>query len=165
VVNGVLKIFVKTEDELHWGTHPKLKVYVSFKTLDKLRGSGATRISVDGAISESSLSIHLSGASNFKGEVHVDELFLVQSGASSMVIRGSAGHLASIDASGASFVSGYGLSTDSCVVHASGASKIHITVNKEIDGNTSGASKVEYKGEATIKKIHSSGASKVGRAG
>jgi hypothetical protein len=165
VVDGVLKIFVRTGDQLHWGTHTKQKAYVSFKTLDRLQASGATRVSVDGTISEGSLSIHLSGASNFKGAVHVDELFLEQSGASSIVLKGSASHQASIHTSGASMVSGYGFSTDSCTVHCSGASNVHVTVNKEIEASASGSSQVHYKGEVTVEKIHSSGASKVRRAG
>lgn len=165
VIDGVLKISTRADEEFHWWNHPKLKVYISFKTLDKLRASGASHISVDGAISAGTFSMGLSGASHFKGAVHVNELFLAQSGASSITIKGSAGRLASIHASGASNVNGYGLSTDSCVVHASGASNIQVTVNKELDANTSGASHVRYKGEPTLKKIHSSGASKVGGEG
>ncbi len=165
VVNGVLKIFVRTGDQLHWGIHSKQKAYVSFKTLDRMQASGATRVSVDGTISGGSLTIHLSGASHFKGAVHVDELFLEQSGASSIVIKGSASRQASIHSSGASQVSGYGFSTDSCTVHCSGASNVHLTVNKEIEASASGASQVHYKGEVTVEKIHSSGSSRVGRAG
>jgi hypothetical protein len=165
VVDGVLKIFTRNGEEFRWGLHPKMKAYVSFRSLDGLRASGASGISVDGTISVGSLAIRLSGASNFKGAVHVDELLLDQSGASSANIKGIASHRASIQSSGASNVKGYEFSTDSCVVHATGASSVRITVNKEIVADASGASSVRYKGAAMAEKIHSSGASNVGRSG
>lgn len=166
VVDGVLKIFLGKEDgEFPWRHGAKMKAYISFKTLEKLRASGASNVYVDGVIKGSNLTIGLSGASDFKGTVHVDELFLDQSGASDVVIRGNVSGLTSIHTSGASDIKGFELSTDRCVVHASGASDIRITVNKEMDANVSGASSVHYKGSPTVEKIHSSGASRVKRIG
>jgi hypothetical protein len=167
VVDGVLKISLRKEDgdRFHWRDNPKMKVYISFMTLDKLTASGASDVFVDGEIAGGSLTIGLSGASDFKGAVRVDELFLDQTGASDVVIRGTVGHLTSIKTSGASNIKGYELSTESCSVHASGASDIHITVSKEINANLSGASSIHYKGSPSVESFHSSGASRVKREG
>lgn len=161
VVDGVLKIFIKKEDGFRWRVSPKMKVYISFLTLDRLNASGASDVFVDGEIAGRNLSIGLSGASDFKGAVRVDQLDLDQSGASDAVIRGTVAGVTTIHISGASDIKGYELSTDSCVAHASGASDIKITVHKEIDTQASGASGVHYKGSPMVEKIHSSGASSV----
>jgi hypothetical protein len=165
VVDGVLKIFIKREDGFHWRPNPKMKVYISFLKLDRLNASGASDIFVDGEIAGEDLLIGLSGASDFKGSVRVDQLVLDQSGASDAVIRGTVVGLTTIHTSGASDIKGYELSTDSCVAHASGASDIQITVHKEIDTQASGASSVHYKGNPSVEKIHSSGASNVKKVG
>jgi hypothetical protein len=161
VVDGVLKISVKKEDRFRWRNSPKMKVYISFLNLDRLNASGASDIFVDGEIAGTNLSIGLSGASDFKGSVRVDQLELEQSGASDAVIRGTVAGVTTIHTSGASNIKGYELSTDSCVAHASGASDIKITVHKEIDTQASGASSVHYKGNPAVERIHSTGASSV----
>jgi hypothetical protein len=165
VSDGILKIYL---DRAGWrwkGGNKKMKAYVSFTMLDKLGASGASNVYVDGVITGKSLTLHLSGASDFKGAVQVDELSLDQSGASDVLITGSVGGLTTIQASGASDVKGYDLVTENCNAYVSGASDIHITVNKELNAHASGASDVYYKGNAVIRELHSSGASNVSKKG
>jgi hypothetical protein len=161
VVNGILKIWL---DAKGWSVgNNKLKAYVSFTTLDKITASGASDVYVDGVIAGDKLSLSLSGASDFKGAVKVNELQLEQSGASDAHITGIVSGLASIRSSGASDVKGYDLVTQDCTVHASGASDIQITVNKQLTADASGASSIYYKGEGVVRETHSSGASNVTR--
>ncbi len=161
VVNGILKIWLDTKG---WRVgNNKLKAYVSFTTLDLISASGASNVYVDGVIAGDKLSISLSGASDFKGAVKVNELKLEQSGASDMHITGIVSGLASIRSSGASDIKGYDLVTQDCDVHASGASDIQITVTKQLTADASGASSIYYKGEAVVRESHSSGASSVNR--
>ncbi len=161
VKDGVLRIWYDNNGIWDSG-NKKLKAYVSFKTLDKLTASGASDVVVDGTISSDKLDINLSGASDFKGIVKVNELNMDQSGASDVTIRGSATKL-TIEASGASDVKGYDLITDNCNAHASGASDIKISVNKEIIARASGASSINFKGTGVIKELHSNGASSVSK--
>ena len=160
VVDGILKISL---DNQHWSIgNTKLKAYVSFTTLDRLVASGASDIFVDGVITGEGLDITLSGASDFKGAVNVKDLKMDQSGASDAHITGVVSDMAVFKSAGASDVKGYDLVTQSCTVHASGASDIRITVNKDlIIADASGASSVYYKGDGTIRESHSSGASTV----
>ena len=161
VVDGILKIWL---DAKGWSLgNNKLKAYVSFTTLDKLNASGASDVYVDGVISGSTLSISLSGASDFKGAIKVGDLRLDQSGASDAHITGVVAGLATIESAGASDVKGYDLVIQSCNAHATGASDIHITVNKELNANASGASSIYYKGEGVVRDLHSSGASSVSK--
>jgi len=164
VVDGILKIWL---DAKSWSSlgNLKLKAYVSFTTLDKLTASGASDVYVDGVITGPTLSINLSGASDFKGAIKVGDLRLDQSGASDAHITGIVTGLATIESSGASDVKGYDLVISNCTAHASGASDIHITVNKELSADASGASGIYYKGDGVIREVRSSGASNVSKKG
>ncbi len=161
VENGTLNIYYDGSKIFNWKSK-NLKVYVSFKNLDKLAASGASDVLVNGTIAVPALEIQCSGASNFKGVVKIDQLKLDLSGASDVKISGTAATVG-IKASGASDVKGYDLITDNCTAHASGASDINITVNKEMNVHASGASDVYFKGAAVIKDMQSSGSSTVSR--
>ena len=160
VEDGTLKIYYEGE-RFNW-KNKRLKVYVSFKTLEKLNASGASDVVVTGTIESASLDMQLSGASDFKGAVKVDKLKMNLSGASNVRISGTA-RTVDIESSGASDVKGYELVTDYCNATASGASDINITVNKELNAHASGASDINFKGEGLIRDMHASGASSVTR--
>ena len=115
-------------------------------------------------INVSSLTLSLSGASDFKGAVKVSNLKMDLSGASDVTIKGIA-NTVNIESSGASDVSGFDLVTDLCRAKASGASDINITVNKELNASASGSSDITYKGEGVTKDVHTSGSSSVSKKG
>jgi hypothetical protein len=164
-VNGNrLEIYFDNKGMTRWPDRMNLKAYVSFRTLQKLKASGASDVYVNGVIKGSSLEIHMSGASDFNGAVMVNELKIDQSGSSDSRISGKAEKV-TIDVSGASDVKAYELSVNYCNVEASGASDIQITVNKEISARASGSSDVYYKGDGLIRDIKTSGASSVSRKG
>lgn len=163
VEDGILKIWFENKGWSWTSGNKKMKAYISFTTLDKLRASGASNVYVDGVISGNSLDLTLSGASDFKGAVKVTDLHINQSGASDAQITGTVTNLTTIQSSGASDVKAYELATENCSVHASGASDIRITVNKELNAHASGASSIYYKGEGVIRDLHSSGASSVSK--
>lgn len=163
VEGGVLKISIEDEGFLHITTKDrKLKVYVSFKDINKIDAAGACDIHVSGTIAVNNLRLICSGASGFKGNVKVNDLEMDMSGASDIKISGTARNV-NIESSGASDMKGIELSTDMCTAKASGASDIEITVNKELNAHATGASSIHYKGEGGIRDMHSSGASSIGR--
>ena len=161
VENGTLKISYNGNRILNTG-NKNLKAYVSFKDIERIEASGATDIKVSGSIHTASLTLHVSGASEFKGTVRVNQLQLDLSGASDVTIDGTA-NTVSIESSGASDVKGYGLVTDMCTAGASGASDINITVNKTLNANASGASHIYFAGNGSVKEMHSSGASSIAK--
>ncbi len=143
----------------NWSNN-KIKAYVTFTTLKKMEASGACNIKTAGLIKLSDFKIELSGASDFSGEIAVTNLVLSVRGASDLKLKGNAEKV-SINSNGASSVKAYDLKSDYCKVDASGASSVKITVNKEINASASGASSINYKGDAVIKDFTSSGASSV----
>jgi len=163
VENGQLNIYFENDGK--WRLrNKKLVVYVSFNDLKRLDASGASDIIVAGNLNLPSLELHMSGASDFKGAVTLTSLQLFLSGASDVYLTGTATNL-NIESSGASDVKAYELITEICSARASGASDVHITVQKELNVQASGASKVLYKGDAVIKDIQNSGASTVSKRG
>ena len=161
VKNGVLKIWYETNSNfnIEWGNR-KLKAYVSFRSLDKLNGSGGSDIFVEGSIKVNSLSLDVSGGSDFEGKVELNEMKVDASGGSDVKISGTVKTL-NIDASGGSDFKGYELTADVCDLEASGGSDIYITINKELSAEASGGSDIYYKGNGTIKEIKSSGSSSI----
>jgi len=163
IENGTLNVYYDSKKGWSKGDK-KLKVYISFKNLERLQASGASEVHVAGNIAVPSLSIDLSGASEFKGGVDAGTLTMELSGASDAKISGKAGTL-TIESSGASDFKGYDLTAENCTAKATGASDINITVNKELNVHASGASDVFYKGSCVIRDLHSSGASTVAKRG
>ena len=165
VENGVLKIWFDNDNDWKlWNSDKKkLKAYVSFKTLDKLTASGASDVRVDGIIKASSLTINVSGASDFKGAIEAENLVVDQSGASDVTITGGKVGSIKIDVSGASDFNGYDLQVESCQAEASGASEISVNVSKELSARASGASRVSYKGSGVVTSVKSSGASSINK--
>jgi hypothetical protein len=163
VSGGVLKIWYDQDKKIKWGKDKKLKAYVSVKTLNKLKVSGACDIKIEGQLSSSSLQIELSGASDVNGKIVVaNDLKVELSGASDLTISGSANSV-NIEASGASDFRAYEFTAGSCKVEASGASGVTITVERELSAELSGASSVSYKGSASVKSIKTSGASSINK--
>ncbi|MBO9564219.1 MAG: DUF2807 domain-containing protein [Niastella sp.] len=163
VEEGVLKISYD-EDGKWWKGNKKLRVYVSFKTLDKLTAVGASDVVVDGTLKADHLALSMGGASDFKGKIEANSLDVNLSGASDAVVEGKVSTL-TVDANGASDFKGFDLVADNCSVEATGASDIKITVNKELNARASGASGVHYKGDGVIRDLKTSGASNVSRRG
>jgi hypothetical protein len=160
VINGTLKIYYERDRNwggISWGNR-KLKAYVSVKTLDKLYASGGADILIDNELNTNSLSMHISGGSDFKGKLNVKELILDASGGSDANISGRAEQV-KIDASGGSDVHAYDFITGTCTVRSSGGSDVHITANKEINANASGGSDIYYKGTASSNTSKSGGGS------
>lgn len=165
VENGILIIRFE-DDKKFWksigGDRVKLKAYISVKNLDKLNVSGACDVYIEEGISADELSISLSGASDLKGKVNAKKLSIDVSGASDMTLTGNATNL-DVEASGASDFKGFEFTTSFCNAHASGASSVSVTVNKELNATASGASSVKFKGEGLIRDIKTSGAGSVSR--
>ncbi|MFN8252959.1 MAG: head GIN domain-containing protein [Ferruginibacter sp.] len=165
VNGGQLRIYYANDKGWNNFKNRHLRAYVSFKTLTKLEATGASDVQVSGVINVPSLALSMSGASDFKGAVDISgDLKINLSGASDITIKGVAQKV-DIESSGASDVKGFDLAADYCTAKASGASDIHITVNKELTAHASGASDIRYKGEAKIVEQHTGGASSVSKKG
>ncbi|NML20999.1 DUF2807 domain-containing protein [Pseudoflavitalea sp. G-6-1-2] len=162
IKGGVLRIYFENDKMVSFHGNMKLRAYVSFKELKKITASGSSDVIATNTINVPDLTIDMSGSSDFKGTVTVTNLTAKLSGASDAILSGSATN-AVINATGASDVRGYDLSADYCTVESSGASDVHITVNKELNARASGSSDISYKGEAPVRNVSTSGSSSVSK--
>ncbi len=161
VEGGVLKIWY--DNNKRWTKNTKLRAYISVKTLEAIKASGACDVKIEGTLNAQNLRIELSGASDISGKLNVSGNLKVDlNGASDLTISGMADNM-SVDANGASEVKAYEFAVSNCSIEASGASSVQVTVDKELSAELSGASSVRYKGTAVIKEIKTSGASSIAR--
>src|SRR5687768_13406259 len=120
VSDGILKISFRQHGKMWTSGNKKLRAYVAFTRLDRLKASGASDVIITGQLQGDELTIELSGASDLKADVHLKKMNLEQSGASDAMLTGKVTELI-VSASGASDLDGYGLESDVCTVKASGA--------------------------------------------
>ena len=159
ISGGVLYI---SFDQKGWGSwkNNKLKAYITVKNLEKLSVSGACNVSFVDPITSDKLLVSISGASDIKGAVKVNALKVGASGASNISLSGTATD-SDFNISGACSIKSLELVTDNCVVVASGASSIRLTINQSLKSNISGASDIRYKGTVSRFDTRSSGASSI----
>jgi len=134
-------------------------------TMPELMGlglSGASQATLDGFQSTKPLDVHVSGASQLRGVIEVGAGQFKASGTSQIRLVGS-GRDVAIDASGASQVDLSRFEVDDAEIEASGASTVSIHAAGRLDAHASGASRVRYRGEPSLGRIHTSGSSSVER--
>ncbi len=162
----------------------RIKVNISMPELAELDLSGASRGTVTGFASDSSMTAALSGASmltlnnisagEFKGDISgasrlKGQLVAAQGaemkvrGASTVELTGSAPRLV-IDASGASRFELAAFPTHDAEVNAQGASSGTISLDGTLNARLGGASRLLYAGKPALGRISVSGASTIGEA-
>lgn len=158
-INNVLRIRLKNGTNVRGNS--TLKAHITTKNhLETYSASGASRIILNNELVAEFVSISLSGASTFTGNIDAKSISLFVDGASSTSIEGST-ELLTADVSGASLINNYELQSHDVNLNLSGASQVSLTANGVIDITASGASFCRYKGDATIDHINLSGASQI----
>ncbi len=137
-----------------------LKAYITTSDVSGYFASGASRFIVEDEIITEDATVFLSGASQFIGEMYVENLFVEMSGASSIDIIGESAST-NVTASGASSIRDFEFSTEYLSVNFSGASMASLTVTDKMDVSASGASIIRYKGDAVINSQNLSGGSQI----
>jgi hypothetical protein len=153
VEDGLLKIYYDRESFSDWtSSGKKLKVYVSFKTLQKLTATAGSHVKVDGAIREKSLNLFLRSGAQFKGTVEVEKLLVeTESGASSS-IAGSAGEF-HISANSGARMKAYDLAVSKADIRSTSGAKVEVTVKDEMKLYSSSGGSIYYKGNARISEV------------
>lgn len=165
VENGVLKIYYDRESNWYSNNsdRKKLKAYVSFKTLDMLKGNAGADISMDGELKSDKLDVELSSGASFTGKVDIAKLSVDQSSGSGSNFTGKASILTVETSSGAVF-RGYDLESDFCNAKASSGGSVRVTVNKELSAKASSGGGIHYKGGGVIKDVDTGSGGSVSRS-
>jgi Protein of unknown function (DUF2807). len=141
-----------------------IKVYLSYKTLERIKASGGSDVYMNNnaVLKSKSLSIDASGGSDIRLAIDVETLSCESSGGSDIYLNGKASN-ASFDCSGGSDVKSKGLIVENCSVDSSGGSDVTITATKSIKIDASGASDVYYYGNPKNVSVSKSGSSDIYR--
>lgn len=137
-----------------------MNAYITTPSLSTFRLGGASRLTLDDQWEVQDGKIGVSGASDFKGEVIADRLEVDLDGASSIDVSGSISFL-DAELSGSSDLLDFGLDISNLDIDLSGASTAFLSVEETIRVKASGASTLNYKGNAAILKSELSGSSHV----
>ncbi len=137
-----------------------MEAYIVTNDLAGFEVSGASSILLEDEWVTTNGDISLSGASDFTGPVDINNLDIDMSGASETDIFGQVIEL-DADLSGSSELRDYDLDVDELVIRLSGSSDAFLSALGTIDVRASGASDLNYQGNAEIIRQELSGSSSV----
>ncbi|MDX2361473.1 MAG: DUF2807 domain-containing protein [Crocinitomicaceae bacterium] len=160
VISGVLHI--RRKENVHFKSPATIRIHITALSLNDISVSGASSFSILNDLVATNATINVSGASRISGGLITDNCSFNLSGASSGQFFGAIGN-ATMDLSGASSVGSLSLSVDNLNIDLSGASDAVLGVNETIDIIASGASTLDYLGDAVITSTNLSGGSSVNK--
>lgn len=156
VEDGILKIYMKDKSwtSFNWRNEPR-KVYVSFKTLDKLEASAGSDINSQSLLKLDNLEVNASSGSDITLELDANELNIETSSGSDISLRGKATVLNAGASSGSDIIAN-DLETKKCIASVSSGSDIKVKVTEELDADASSGGDIIYSGNPAKKNIHKS---------
>jgi hypothetical protein len=154
------RLVAKLKENVGIQTSNPMKLTISTPKLDSIGASGASHVEATVATSDR-FAIDVSGASHatVKG-LDTDAIEIDASGASQINVAGRCKSL-KLDLSGASNLKANDLDAQSVQHDLSGASHGEVRASSSIEGDVSGASKLQVFGQPSIKKVGLSGAGSV----
>ena len=133
-----------------------MNAYIVTNDISTFDIGGASRLTLENEWIVSDGRIALAGASDFTGEVSAERLYLVTTGTSSLDLFGNVVQLNG-KLKGSSTIQVFDLSVDYLKIELSAASEAFHRVNETIDVTASGASVLNYWGNATVNNKKLSG--------
>jgi hypothetical protein len=158
VEGGMLKIYMKEKSgswfNLGW-SHSTRKVYVSFKTLDKLEASAGSDVESQSVLNLNNLVLNVSSGSDVRLELNADQVNVSTSSGSDIKLKGKANYLQA-DASSAGDIDATDFQTKKCNASASSGSDIRVYASEQLDANASSGADIAYWGNPARKNINES---------
>jgi hypothetical protein len=156
VEGGILKIYIKEKSwfNLNWSKESR-KVYVSFKTLDKLEASAGSDVSAQSVLNIEKLDLDASSGSDVKLELNVSEFSAEASSGSDISLKGTADFIQA-NASSGSDINATEFQTKKCIASVSSGADIHVYVTEKLDANASSGGDITYSGNPAKKNVNES---------
>jgi hypothetical protein len=156
VEGGILKIYIKQKSwlNINWNNDPR-KVYVSFKTLEKLEAASGSDVVSESLLKLDKLSLEASSGSDVKLELEANDLNVESSSGSDIKLKGKASFM-QVSASSGSDIDAGNLETKKCHASTSSGSDIRINVTEELEANASSGGDISYSGNPAQKDINES---------
>ena len=132
----------------------KIKVYVTAPSFASIEASGACTVTSETKLtSQAGIDVDLTGASKAELDLNAPNVGIEASGASGVSLKGETKNL-SVNGSGSSSIKAFELLSETADVDISGASDADVYASVKLNGQSSGASTIRYKGnaQATVDK-------------
>ena len=156
VKDGVLKLYNRNENwHLNdvFGTHRKIAVYVTVKSLNAISATGSGDVFFKNGISSNSLRLNLNGSGDMSGKLNVKTLESSLSGSGDLRISGNAGS-EMIEMSGSGDYHARDVQSATAAIRISGSGDAYLNVSNKLDASTSGSGDVHYTG--SVRNVSSS---------
>jgi hypothetical protein len=154
-------LILKVKDNSNISPKVPLLAEVVTSALDRVEASGAANVKVKGGAKADRFTADASGAAHVTVEaLETSNAVASASGAARLVLSGSAASL-KVNASGASDVKAEALAVEDADVSISGASGAALKAKNSVNGDVSGASRLELYGRPAKNTVSTSGASHV----
>jgi RNA polymerase sigma factor (sigma-70 family) len=140
-----------------------LKATIAMPVLEGVKASGASQVHLGGFKSAKTFKANVAHASKLAGDVEAARVDLVVEGASTVTLKGSAKD-GRISAAHACSLKLGEFALDRVDVTLKGACSASVNVKEKLDYDLADASHLEYRGDPTIGKHRTSGASRASRA-
>lgn len=141
-----------------------IKIYVSYKNLNRIDIGGANKVTAENPVRERSLDIEISGASMVDLNLDVRNLDMNLSGAGFVTLSGRARNQ-NIEMSGVGNLEASELISERCRIAISGLGGAEVHVTESLEADVSGVGGVEYAGNPAEVQSNVSGLGKVHAAG
>ncbi len=167
----------------------RIKVEVTYKSLDAIDKSGSGNLSCESDLSSASdFDLNSSGSGNItiKGKIKATgQASISRSGSGNMKLTGlqaegihmnfsGSGNFSvdegnaktqTIHLNGSGNVSAYGLKTETCSAVVSGSGDIEVSVSSSLEAQITGSGNIDYRGDAQVKKIEVHGSGRIDKKG
>jgi hypothetical protein len=138
----------------------ELVITIGVRNLTEIDASGAVQVMSDGKIVTKDIHFDLSGATKVTMDLNAANVTTEGSGVTKMLLTGQAtSH--NVDLSGACKIEAFDFVVGNYTIETSGASKCQINVLNSLSVRTSGASKIEYRGNPGTVNNDKSGVSSI----
>lgn len=165
VEDGVLKIYYDNKG-MNWSNdkNRKLKAYLSVKSLDAIKASAGSMVTVSNTFAAGDLTINSSSGAILTGAFKAASITADVSSGAMITASGSAPKVTVSASSGAIF-KGFGLTSQYCTASANSGGAVNIEVQKELTASANSGGGVTYKGNATVTKgtVNSGGSVRQGK--
>ena len=153
---GILKIYMddKSWFKLNWNKESR-KVYVSFKTLDKLYASAGSDVASQSVMNLENFDLDASSGSDVKLELNALDVSAESSSGSDINLKGKANSIQA-NASSGSDINAAEFQTKKCIASVSSGADIRVNVTEQLDANASSGGDISYSGNPTKKDINES---------
>jgi len=154
------KLIVKLKSAASIKGDMTLMIHITVPKLQEIELSNAANMEFTNQLISSNLKVRLSGAASLKGNVSLEEGSFKINEAANLNLSGKV-KTAVIETNKAAGVDGYNCEVETLKATLEGASSVKFTVSKAIEIKASGASSLNYKGNAIISYSDVSGAAVV----